>query len=178
MKSRICPFLLLLSLTAAILANAQGPKKPRTEEDYYPRTLRQLSVLQSPPFAAALKERDNKDLAVIVHGELFPSRAQVLYEGTTRPLTQGKKDVILLWSNQFAGAPEFYTTPYQTEMLFIENGEKYWLAVRTESVPKFEQELKKGEAVELFLIKMGSTRIEKTDEKLEPVILVEKYLKQ
>jgi hypothetical protein len=63
-------------------------------------------------------------------------------------------------------------------MLFTENGENYWLAVRTESVPKFEQELKKGEAVELFLIKMGSIRIEKTDEKLEPVILVEKYLKQ
>jgi len=176
MKTRICLFLLLLSLSATILA--QGPKKPRTEEDYYPRTLRELSTLLPPAFAQALKERDNKDLAVIVHGELLPSRVRVVYEGTTRPLIQMKKDIILSWSNQFAGAPQFYTTPYQTEMLFTENGENYWLAVRTESVPKFEQELKKGETVELFLIKMGNIQIERTDKKLAPVILVEKYLKQ
>ena len=178
MKSRVSLFLLLLSLTATMLAYGQGPKKPRTEEDYHPRTLRELSALQPPAFAQALKERDNQDLAVIVHGELLPSRVKVVYEGTTRPLIQMKKDVILSWSNQFAGAPEFYTRPYQTEMLFTENGENYWLAVRTESVPKFEEELKKGEAVELFLIKMGNFRIERTDDKLEPVILIEKYVKQ
>lgn len=178
MKSRVCLFLLLLSLTGTILAYGQGEKKPRTEEDYYPRTLRDLSTLQPPPFAQALKERDNKDLGVIVHGDLLPSRVTVVYEGTTRPLNERKKEVILSWSNHFAGAPEFYTRPYQTEMLFTENGDNYWLAVRTESLPKFEQELKKGEAVELFVIKMGSVRIERTDEKLEPVLLVERFAKQ
>ena len=176
MKSLIYLFLLLLSLT--ILANGQGQKKPRMEEDYYPRTLHDLIALQPPPFEAALKERDNKDLAVIVHGDLLPSRVKVIYEGTTRPLNEKKQQVILSWANKFAGAPEFYNTAYQTEMLFTENGESYWLAVRTGSVPKFEQELKKGEAVDLFLIKMGSVRIERTDEKLEPVLLVEKYVKQ
>jgi hypothetical protein len=89
-----------------------------------------------------------------------------------------KKQVILSWANKFAGAPESYTIRYQTEMLFTENGENYWLAVRTESLPKFEQELKKGEAVELFLIKMGSVRIERSDDKLEPVLLVERFAKQ
>src|ERR1044071_5401984 len=178
MKSRVCLSLLLLSLTATMLAYGQGEKKPRTEEDYYPRTLRDLSTLQPPPFAQALKERDNKDLAVIVHGDLLPSRVKVVYEGTTRPLNEKKKEVILSWANKFAGAPEFYTRPYQTEMLFTENGENYWLAVRTESLPKFEEELKKGEAVELFLIKMGSIKIERTDENLAPVLLVEKYVKQ
>lgn len=178
MKSRVCLFLLLLSLTATMLAYGQGEKKPRTEEDYYPRTLRDLSTLQPPPFAQALKERDNTDLAVIVHGDLLPSRVKVVYEGTTRPLNERKKEVILSWANKFAGAPESYTIRYQTEMLFTENGENYWLAVRTESLPKFEEELKKGEAVELFLIKMGSIKIERTDENLAPVLLVEKFVKQ
>lgn len=178
MKSRVCLFLLLLSLTATIVVYGQGQKKPRTEEDYSPRTLLDLSTLQPPPFAQALRERDNKDLGVIVHGDLLPSRVKVVYDGTTRPLNARKKEVILSWANQFAGAPEFYTHPYQTEMLFTENGENYWLAVRTESLPKFEQELKKGEAVELFLIKMGSIRIERTDEKLEPVLLVERFTKE
>jgi hypothetical protein len=178
MKSRVCLFLLLLSLTATMLAYGQGEKKPRTEEDYYPRTLRDLSTLQPPPFAQALKERDNTDLAIIVHGDLLPSRVKVVYEGTTRPLNERKKEVILSWANKFAGAPESYTIRYQTEMLFTENGENYWLAVRTESLPKFEEELKKGEAVELFLIKMGSIKIERTDENLAPVLLVEKFVKQ
>jgi hypothetical protein len=74
--------------------------------------------------------------------------------------------------------PEFYTVPYQSEARFTENGQSYWLVVRQEFVPKFEQELKKGEAVELFLIKMGDIRLEKDDVKLEPVILLEKFLKQ
>ena len=113
-----------------------------------------------------------------MHGDLLPSRVKVVYEATTRPLNKMKKDVILSWSNQFAGAPQFYTAAYQTEMLFTENGEDFWLAVRTDAVPKFEQELKKGDAVELFLIKMGSIKIERTDEKLEPVVLIEKYQKQ
>jgi hypothetical protein len=178
MKSRVCLFLLLLSLTATMLAYGQGEKKPRTEEDYYPRTLRDLSTLQPPPFAQALKERDNTDLAIIVHGDLLPSRVKVVYEGTTRPLNERKKELILSWANKFAGAPESYTIRYQTEMLFTENGENYWLAVRTESLPKFEEELKKGEAVELFLIKMGSIKIERTDENLAPVLLVEKFVKQ
>jgi len=46
--------------------------------------------------------------------------------------------------------------------------------VRKEFVTQFEQELKTGDTMELFLIKMGNIRV---DEKLEPVLLVEKFLK-
>jgi len=60
-------------------------------------------------------------------------------------------------------------------MLFTENGESHWLAVRNEFLPQFEQELKKGDAIELFVIKLGSARDEAN--KLVPVLLVEKYLK-
>ncbi len=178
MKSPICLFLLLLSLASTILAYSQGPKKPRTEADYYPRTLRDLRDLQPPPFADAFKERENKDLAIIVHGDLLPSRVKVIYEGASRPLIERKKSLILSWANRFAGEPAFYSTPYQAEMLFTEDGENYWLAARSEFVGQMTEALQKGDAVELFLIKMGNIRIEKTDERLEPVILIEKYLKQ
>ena len=178
MKVKSILILLFLSATTTILVLGQGQKKPRTEEDYTTRTLRELSALQPPVFEKALKEQDDKDLVIIVHGDLLPSRVKVVYEGKTRPLNEKKKNVILSWSNRFAGMPELYTVPYQTEALFTENGENFWLAVRTESLPKLDQELKRGEAVELFVIKMGNTRIEKTDDKLEPVLLVEKYRKQ
>jgi hypothetical protein len=177
MRSRVCLFVLLLSLMTTIYG--QGEKKPRAPEDYVPRTLQQSSTLLPPTFAAELARRPAGDLPdVIVHSDLLPSRVKVLYEGTTRPLNKMKKDIIQSWAHQFAGMVESYTVPYQTEMLFTENGENYWLAVRTESLPKFEQELNKGDAVELFIIKMGNLKLAETDNKLEPVLLVERFAKQ
>lgn len=170
MKSGLCIFVLLLAVV--IPAYTQGEKKPRTEADYRSRTLRELTTLQ-PDYLGRDTHSKDPNVRVVVHADLVPSRVKVLYDGTTRPLVRNKKYVITSWANQFAGAPEFYTVPYQTEMLFTEEGESYWLAVRKESLPKFEQ-LKKGDTVELFLIKMGNAHI---DDKLEPVLLVEKFRK-
>ena len=172
MRRQFCIFVLLLSTVGA--AYTQGEKKPRTEADYRRRTLQELTTLQPDNVGREPQSRD-ANLRIVVHGDLLPSRVKVLYDGTTRPLVENKKQVITSWANQFAGAPEFYTAPYQTEMLFTEDGESYWLAVRKESVAQFEQQLKKGETVELFLIKMGNARI---DDKLEPVLLVERFGKQ
>ena len=152
-------------ITTTLFAQV-GPKKPREFDDYTPRTLEDASQLQG-----SVIEGSNKNVAI--HGEIFPTRVKVVYEVTSRPLAQHKRDTIAAWANRFAGAPETYNRPYQNEVLFSENGRKYWLVVRKEFLPRFAQELKKGETVELFLIKMGSAR--KAD-KWEPVLLVEKFL--
>lgn len=175
MKTRLCLFVLLLtSLGATILAYSQGEKKPRTVADYRARTLRELTTLQPDYVANDPSYQDGKDIRIVVHADLLPSRVKVLYDGTTRPLIEDKKHVITAWANRPMGVPEFYTVPYDTEMLFSEDGENYWLGVRKEFLPRFEQELKKGEVVELFLVKLGNIRI---GEKLEPVLLVEKFAK-
>ena len=174
MKSRLCIFVLLLTaVSTAISAYTQGEKKPRTVADYRWRTLRELKTLQPDSIA---KDPQSKDpaLRIVVHADLLPSRVKVLYDGTTRTLSERRETVITAWANRYAGAPEFYTAPYQTEMLFTEEGESYWLAVRTDSLAEFAQELKKGEMVELFLVKLGNIKI---DERMEPVLLVEKFLK-
>lgn len=168
MKTRLRLFaLLLVALGATIVANSQGEKKPRTTADYRPRTLSALTTLQPDDVS--------DDPAIVVHGDLLPSRVKVIYEGTTRPLGEIKKRVIAGWANRFAGAPDFYIKAYETEMVFVEDGKSYWLAVNRELLPHLEQNLKKGDRVELFLIKTGNARI---DDKLEPVLLVEKLEKQ
>lgn len=172
----VCLFVLLFTLvTATISAYTQREKKPRTDADYRPRTLRELTTLLPDNFAEVSSRMADPTLRLIVHGDLLPSRVKVFYDGTTRPVNESKKGVITDWANRFAGAPEFYTVPYETEMLFSEEGESYWLVVRKESLPHFDQQLRKGEIVELFLIKLGNTRI---NDKLEPVLLVEKFVKQ
>ena len=178
MKSRTSLFLLLLSLTASLLTYAQTPPKPRTEEDYNPRTLKELSMLYPAYIAKALKEHDTKYPDIIVHTDLLPSRVKVIYEGTTRPINQTKKNVIRSWANRPEAASQLDVTPYQTEMLFTENNENYWLPVPTELLSKFGAELNKGDAVQLFVVKIGNVRLERDDVNLEPVILVEKFLKQ
>lgn len=157
---------LVLAIVGCALAQV-GPKKPRELDDYTPRTLEEISQLQG-----SIVESSNKNVAI--HGEIFPTRVKVVYEGDSRPLHQNKKATIAAWANRFAGAPETYNRPYQQEVLFSENGKKYWLAVRTEFLPRFAQELKQGETVELFLIKLGSAR---KGYKWEPVLLVEKFPK-
>jgi hypothetical protein len=167
--------MLLLSITGATLTFAQGEKKPRTVADYQPRTLRELSTLLPDKFRAALAERGvegNKDMKQIVHGELFPSRVKVVYSGTKRPIVEDKRNLIISWANQFAGAPEFYTKPYQTELLFTEDNQNYWLAVHNDLLA---QEWKQGEALELCVIKFGNVRI---GNEFEPVLLVEKVIQQ
>ena len=175
MKTRLYIFvLLLISASAPIAANAQGEKRPRTEAEYRIRTLSQLITLLPETFVDNPHLKD-ENLRIVVHADPLPSRVKVFYDGTSRPLNENRKQVITQWANRYAGAPEFYTRPYETEMLFTEDGKSYWLAVRKEFLPRFEQELKKGDALELFLIKLGNARI---DDKLEPVLLVEKFVKQ
>jgi len=169
--------LVFLLLTATV--QAQTPIKPRTDADYHPRTLRELSTLYPPYMAKAINEKSEEDkraMGIVVHSDLLPSRAKVVYEGTLRPLDERKKAVMMGWANRPEAAAEFDIVPYQTEMLFTENGQDYWLVVRQDSLLKF-QELQKGDTVELFLVKMGNVRLERTDEKMEPVLLVEKYVK-
>ena len=171
MKARLCLFMLLIA--GATLTYAQGEKKPRTIADYQPRTLQELTNLLPEPFRAELAARGvegNKDLKLIVHGELFPSRVKVVYSGEKRPLPEDKRAVVSGWANKFAGMPEFYTVPYQTELLFTEGAEKYWLAVHKDLLA---QEWKQSEALELCVIKLGNVRI---GDEFEPVLLVEKVI--
>jgi len=107
---------------------------------------------------------------------VLPSRVRVVYDGTLRPINELKKGVIVGWATRVDAPPEIDTTPYQTEMLFTEKGENYWLVVRQDALLTF-QELQRGDTVELYLIKMGSVRLERTDEKMEPVLVVEKFVK-
>jgi hypothetical protein len=145
------------------------PKKPRTPDDYKPRTLKEVATA-----GAGAESRGNKEETMVVHADILPSRVKVTYTGSTRPLPQIKKEVLRQWARLYAGFPEGYTEAYETELLFIENGAEYWLAVRKKSLPHFEQALKRGEAVELYLIRVGAAR---APDEWESMLLIESFQK-
>ena len=146
----------------------QSAKRPRTVDDYIPRTLKELERSQSD------SRRDMESGGkFVVQGDILPSKVRVTYRGSARSLPQGKKDLIAVWAQRFAGMPEFYTVPYEQEVLFAEEGDEHWLAVKKSLLPSLAQ-VTKGHAVDLYLIQLGQIRI---GDKWEPVRLIEAFAK-
>jgi hypothetical protein len=154
----------------AFAQNALGPqpKRPRVTADYQATTLQEIVAKELEVSEAQKTER------LIVHGDLRPSRVRASYSGGTRALPVAKAKVLKLWTRLYAGAPEHYNRPYRTEVLFKEKGTGYWLLFRTDSLPQFKRDVKKGRAVDLFLIRLGATNDSKRS---EPLLLVESYQK-
>jgi hypothetical protein len=167
-------FLLLALLLGCDLACGQDalgakPKKPRTLDDYRSRTLKEVATK-----GAGAESRRNKEETMIINADILPSRVRATYTGLARPLPQIKKEVLRQWARLYAGFPEGYTEPYETEMLFTESGTEYWLAVRKKSLPSFKQELKQGEAVDLYLIRVGAAKVAG---EWESMLLIENFQK-
>jgi hypothetical protein len=160
--------LLMLSL-GSVLAYAQDlgptPKRARTMDDYKPRSMKEVS-------ASDLKEEisRNEKERIIVRGDILPSRVRLTYLGRARLLPQAKKDVLYRWSQLYAGAPEHYTQPYETELLFREGKTDYWVAVRKPVMAQFQKAHKKRKAVDLYLIRLGWAR---NGNEWEPMLLME-----
>ena len=173
MKRKLSTLLLALLLSSNLAYGQESlgakPKKPRTVDDYTARTLKEVTR----------KDRDveslgNKEETMIIYGDILPSRVRVTYTGSARPLPQIKKEVLRQFALRYAGFPEFYTVPYEIEVLFVENGTKYWLAVKKEPLRHLEKELKQGEEVDLFMIRVGAA---KTSDEWESMLLVESFQK-
>ena len=88
-----------------------------------------------------------------------PVRARVIYTGISRPTVAAKRQFISFYMDS-VGNPEF-ANKFMTEMLFIENGVKFWLPVQDVLLPYFRDELRPRESVILFAEWIGTTYPEK-----------------
>ena len=168
MKTKLLLVVVLFVLFGSA-ASYQSAKRPRTVDDYVPRTLKELDLSQSD--SRRDKESDGR---FVVQGDILPSKVRVTYRGSARSLPRGKKDLIAVWAQRFAGMPEFYTVPYEREVLFADEGDEHWLAVKKSLLHGLAQVIRKGQAVDPYLIQLGQIRI---GDKWEPVLLVEAFAK-
>jgi hypothetical protein len=146
-----------------------GPKKPRSLEDYTPRSLKAIAAMKPDPDSL----RDKQDGLVVTADDL-PSRVRVTYGGATRPIPQSKKEIIRQWARLYAGSIESYTETYQSEMLFGEDGVTFWLAIPKDSLLFSKQSFKKDETLDLYLIRFGAVIV---GAKYDWTLLVEKSRK-
>jgi len=165
--------LLLLTILTAIAVNAQNPtgpgsKRPRTPEDYQAGTLKELAAKHS-----IVESRGNKLETMVVDPDISPTRVRATYAQLTRRIVESKAELIRQWVRLYAGAPETYK-PYEVEVLFTENGNKYWLTFTKKTLDSFWDSDKWNKPVDLFLIRMGAVKI---GGGWEPVFLVESFQK-
>ena len=163
--------LFLTFLLSSALAYGQdvtqaANKRPRTLDDYQPRTLKEIVAMKPNP-----KDLRDKQDRLVVTADDLPSRVRVTYTGSTRLIPQFKKEAIRQWARLYAGSMEHYTEPYQSEMLFIENGSRYWLAIQKNS-PLAKKELRKGEALNLYVVRVGASTV---GDKYDWTLLVENF---
>ena len=165
--------LLLLTILTAIAIDAQNPteprvKRPRTPEDYQAGTLKDLAAKHS-----SAESRGNKLETMVVDPDISPTRVRATYAQLTRRIVEPKAELIRQWARLYAGAPETYK-PYEVEVLFIENGNKYWLTFTKKTLDPFWDSDAWNKPVDLFLIRMGAVKV---GGGWEPVFLVESFQK-
>jgi hypothetical protein len=136
--------------------------------DFKPRTLKEIVNME-----ADVEQRNQKENNIVFHADMLPSRVRVIYIGTVRPISKVKKEMIRKWA-QMMGNPESYAEHYESEFLFTEDSVEYWLPVQKQVSSYFEKELKKGDTVDLYLVRAGGIR---TDGKWDWMLLVEEFQK-
>ena len=164
-----CLIIAVLTVTVhAQQTTGAGVKRPRTPEDYQAGTLKELAAKVSTPTS-----RGNKMETMIVDPDISPTRVKVKYAGLTRRMPEPNSEVVRQWARLYAGAPETYK-PYEVDVLFAEDGKKYWLTFTKKKLAAFWDLGEWDKPVDLFLIRMGSV---KTSSGWEPVLLVENFQK-
>ena len=145
-------------------------------QDFKPRTLKDLAAMEKD--VEQRRETDGKP-AVVFHGDMLLTRARVIYTGSTRPISDLKKQFLAQWTELYAGGnKEAYANLYETDLLFTENGVDYWLPVQKKVIPYFDKELKKGDAVDLYIVRAGGIyETKKEKDKWDWLLFVEEFQK-
>jgi hypothetical protein len=136
-------------------------------KDFKPRTLKEIIQQNIEAVRASTSTR------VFLAKDILPSRVGVTYVGLSRPISAEKQDFIAQWSRSYT-ADSNYTTLYETELLFVQDGKEYWLPVQKQVSPYLEKELSKGQSVDLYLIRAGGRR---AGDQWDWVLLVEEFQK-
>src|SRR6266446_1885558 len=157
MKLKLVHFLLVLGIgLSGNLANGQDSlpavaKKARTLDDYKASTLKEIVAMDSD-----IQNRRDGETSARKRDAILPFRVRVIYTASSRPISTTSKDTLQRWAQCCAGNPDHYTKNYDVERPFNENGRSYWLAIQKSLIPNLEKELKPGEFVDLFLIRLNS----------------------
>jgi hypothetical protein len=119
---------------------------------YKPGSISAIMEAHDPTLPrSSQKGREN----VMVSGDDFPTIADVLYRGQSRPLTLRRAEVLREWSMTFMRDTSALND-FHREYLFQEGERLLWLPVQDTVASFFAKELKTGQPVYLYVIFLGA----------------------
>jgi hypothetical protein len=148
----------LLSL-AFMVMSITGQVAAQDWDKYESRTLKEITTRLAE---ASFKNpdvtiTDTKGGSITLSGNTFPSKVVAVYTGSSRKVSDKKKEVIAAWLRVF-GKPAEYLDLFESEYLFTEDGKEYWLPVQKQVASFFEKELRKSDKVSLYVVWIGARR--------------------
>jgi hypothetical protein len=161
---------LMMGLLSLTLPQARAQDFPWN--DFERRTLQELVKSNVAEDADVFKRYPGKGQFVF-RAKIMPSVVRVTHTGQSRGLSTERKKFIELWAGTYATTPK-YGSFFESEFLFKEGADEYWLPVAKQIIPSFSKELDKGGAVDLYLIRPGGLRAK---DKADWVFLVEEFQK-
>lgn len=132
---------------------------------FKPRTLKEVTSLTTK----AVKPYDSMFLAT----NQLESKIKVTFTGKSRPITDEHRTFISIWAGML-GQPEDYADLYEREFLYKEGDDEYWLPTQEPITKYFDKELKAGEEMTIYIIRIGAHR---SKEIVDCVLLVEEFQK-
>lgn len=102
------------------------------------------------------------------------SKAEVVFTGQSRPVIEARKTFISTWVGMLRADQKNYAELYEREYLYKEGEKEYWLPTSRPITKYFENELKPGDKMYLYLISIGAYR---SKGETDCVLLVEEFQK-
>ncbi len=127
---------------------------------YQPRTLKDITTniasksLKNPDVVIT---NEKKDVSIILSYNSFQSKVKAIYTGTSRKVSDQRREVISIWLKTL-GKPKELLDLFENEYLFTEDKVEYWLPVQKQVASYFSDELKKGDTVTLFVAWLGARK--------------------
>ena len=108
-----------------------------------------LSIIDLKPFTPA------QDISVYINTRPIHFISSAEYTGESRKIGKFEREKLLEFSSAFNLNIQSFVGLYKSEMLFIENGNEYWIPVHEQTLNDFaEYDVKPGDIISLRIVYM------------------------
>ena len=127
-------------------------------DKYKPRTLYETIGLDSEGKNADIIITKKDVPQMVAYTNLLYSQVRVKFMNKSRPFSADRKETLDLWKKTLA-IDEKTVALYENEYLFKECSNEYWIPVQKQVAAFFPKELKEGDMISLFIIRIGAKKI-------------------
>jgi hypothetical protein len=157
---------IIRAITISALLGATAFAQGFPWEIFKPRTLKEVISITTK----AVRPADSMFLAQ----NQLESKVEVVFTGKWHPITKARKTFVTMWFGMLRADQKDYADLYEIEYLYMEGAEEYWLPTSKPITKYFDEELKPGDKMYLYLISIGAYQ-DKVG--IDCVLLVEEFQK-